>query len=86
MILKKQKGINALTNIKTWKSETQDTTISIDNDKCGGAGECVAVCPSLPKVYDIEDNKATAPNIDNCIQCCACVHVCPTEAITHSSC
>ena len=84
--MKIKKGFYALTNIKTWQSEVQDVTISIDHDKCGGAGECVAVCPSLPKVYEIKDNKVTAPNIDNCIQCCACVHVCPTKAITHSSC
>ena len=71
---------------KIWKSETQSITISIDHDKCGGAGECVAVCPSLPKVYASVDGKAIAQNIDGCIQCCACVHVCPTGAITHSSC
>jgi NAD-dependent dihydropyrimidine dehydrogenase PreA subunit len=26
------------------------------------------------------------PNIDECIECCACVEACPTGALKHSTC
>ena len=70
--------------IKTWKSPDVDVTIEIDYDKCEGHGDCVTECPS--EVYELVDGKATAPNIDDCIECCACVDVCPVSAIKHSSC
>jgi len=68
--------------IKTYKSD--EVTIEIDHDKCGGAGDCVDVCPS--EVYEIIEGKSTAPNVEDCIQCCACVDACPVDAINHSAC
>jgi NAD-dependent dihydropyrimidine dehydrogenase PreA subunit len=70
--------------IKTWKSDELGITIEIDYDKCEGYAECVSVCPS--DVFEVVDGKATAPNIDDCIECCACVEACPANAIKHSSC
>lgn len=70
--------------IKTWKSEKSGVTIEIDHAKCQGAGECAEVCPS--EVYEIVDGKATAPNVDECVECCACMDSCPVNAIKHSSC
>jgi len=73
-----------MTDIRTWKSESLGITIEIDYDKCTGEGECVNVCPT--GVYEIVNGKSTAPNIDQCIQCCACVAACPQAAIKHSTC
>ncbi|MEM1575405.1 MAG: 4Fe-4S binding protein [Nitrososphaerota archaeon] len=73
-----------MSNVKKWTSESLGVTIEIDYDKCIGAGQCVAVCPT--GVYELKDGKSTAPNIDSCIQCCVCVTSCPTGAIKHSSC
>jgi NAD-dependent dihydropyrimidine dehydrogenase PreA subunit len=68
--------------VKTYKSGT--VTIKIDYDKCAGHGECVDVCPV--EVYELVKGKSTAPNIEECIECCSCVEVCPENAIEHSSC
>lgn len=64
--------------------EEGDLKISIDYDKCTGAGECVTSCPV--EIFEIVDGKAIAKNVSECIECCACVSACPTEAIEHSSC
>ncbi len=68
--------------VKEFKSE--NITIKIDYEKCDGDGECVNVCPS--SVYEVVDGKSVANNIEECIECCACVSACPNEAIEHSSC
>jgi NAD-dependent dihydropyrimidine dehydrogenase PreA subunit len=73
-----------MTNIKTWESEDIGCTIKVDYDLCDGSGDCVEVCPTA--VYELVDNKSTAPEIDECIECCACVEACPQNAIEHSSC
>jgi|TARA_B100001964_G_C14244082_1_gene606541 NAD-dependent dihydropyrimidine dehydrogenase PreA subunit len=70
--------------VKKWESEDTGVIIEIDYDKCKGAGECVDICPV--EVYALENEKGTAPNIDECIECCACVEACPEMAIKHSSC
>lgn len=70
--------------VMTYKSDSLGITIEIDHDLCDGDGECVDVCPS--EVYVLENEKSTAPNIDECTECCACVEACPQNAIKVSSC
>ncbi|MBI5254012.1 MAG: 4Fe-4S binding protein [Euryarchaeota archaeon] len=67
--------------VKTYRAAV---TIKIDHDECIGAGECVNVCPS--DVYELVNGKSTAPRVEDCVECCACVEACPTKAIEHSSC
>ena len=64
--------------------ESDDWTIKIDHEKCTGAAVCVEVCPS--SVFEIKDGKSYAVNVDDCIECCACVSDCPEGAIFHTSC
>jgi NAD-dependent dihydropyrimidine dehydrogenase PreA subunit len=68
--------------VKTYESDI--VTIKIDYDKCKGHGECVDVCPV--EVYELVDGKSTAPGVEECTECCACVEACPEGAIEHSSC
>jgi NAD-dependent dihydropyrimidine dehydrogenase PreA subunit len=70
--------------IKKFKSGSVGVTIEIDHDKCDGKGGCVDVCPA--GVYEIVDEKSTAPNVDKCQGCCVCVDTCPVGAIKHSAC
>jgi len=64
--------------------EEGDMKITIDYDKCTGAGECVTACPV--EIFELVDGKAIAKNVGECIECCACVSSCPQEAIERSSC
>lgn len=68
--------------IKEFKSG--DIEIKIDYDKCTGSGECVEECPV--DVFELEDKKSVAKNIEECIECCICVDACPNDAIQHGSC
>ena len=64
--------------------EGEDIKITIDYDKCIGAGECVTACPV--EIFEVVDGKAVCKDVGECIECCACVSACPQEAIEHSSC
>ena len=64
--------------------EEGEIKITIDYDKCNGSAECVNSCPV--DMFSLEDGKAVAKNLNECIECCVCVSVCPTGAIEHSSC
>jgi len=68
--------------VKTWQSDA--VTIKVDYDKCTGHADCVESCPG--EVYELVDSKAVAGSIENCIECCTCVEVCPEDAIEHSAC
>jgi NAD-dependent dihydropyrimidine dehydrogenase PreA subunit len=76
--------VEIVADIRKWESKKLGIVIEVDYDKCTGVGECVTVCPS--NVYELVKGKTTAPNIDECIQCCACQESCPKLAIKHSSC
>jgi NAD-dependent dihydropyrimidine dehydrogenase PreA subunit len=58
--------------------------ITIDLEKCTGAGECVTACPV--EIFEVKEDKAICKNVTECIECCACVNACPNSAIEHSSC
>ena len=70
--------------VKKYRNEEGDFEMEIDLDKCTGAAVCVDVCPA--DVFELVDNKATAPRFDDCVECCACEQNCPENAIKHSSC
>jgi len=53
--------------------------ITIDNAKCTGCESCVDICPF--EVYEIEDEKSVAVNIDECEGCMSCVEACPEECL-----
>ncbi len=67
---------------KVWQNDT--VTIKVNYDLCEGHGDCAEHCPG--EVYDIVDYKAVAARLDDCVECCTCVEVCPEKAIDHSSC
>ena len=69
-------------DLKKWQSDA--VTIKIDYDKCEGHGDCADSCPG--EVYELQEKKAVAAYIDQCIECCTCIAVCPTDAIKHSAC
>jgi NAD-dependent dihydropyrimidine dehydrogenase PreA subunit len=68
----------------TVKEYQAEITIKIDHDRCTGSGECAVLCPV--DVFEVKGGKSTAPNVSECVECCACVESCPTGAIEHSSC
>ena len=60
--------------------------ITVDWNKCSGAGMCAQVCPmsvwDLEKTPEYDNEDKGHPNRpEDCIQCMACVNTCPTQAI-----
>ena len=53
------------------------TTITIDQTKCIGCGQCVNDC--FPKNLRLEDGKAVVGG--PCMECGHCYAVCPTGAV-----
>ena len=70
--------------VKEYVSESLGITIKVDLELCNGASECIEICPT--DVYELQDGKAVAVNIDDCTECCLCVDACPQKALVHSSC
>jgi len=54
--------------------------VTIDNEKCNGAGECANNCPV--EVFKVENGKCVVVQGDLCEGCETCISVCPNGAIT----
>ncbi len=54
--------------------------IKIDHKLCDGNGECIKICPV--NVIELKNKKCTVVRPKDCIDCGACVSVCPNEAIS----
>jgi NAD-dependent dihydropyrimidine dehydrogenase PreA subunit len=53
--------------------------IQIDKELCTGCGTCVETCPV--EVFEIQDEKSVAVNVEECLVCLACETQCPEGAI-----
>ena len=55
--------------------------VTIDQNACDGAGECVEVCPVA--ILTVVDGKSQVTgDMSECLGCESCVAVCPQSAIT----
>ncbi|HKJ30428.1 MAG TPA: HgcAB-like fusion protein [Balneolales bacterium] len=59
--------------------------ISLDEEKCQGAGFCEQVCPKNCFEVDHKQHMASIPRIDDCVQCGACIVQCPFDALHFES-
>jgi NAD-dependent dihydropyrimidine dehydrogenase PreA subunit len=59
--------------------------ITLDGEKCRGAGFCESVCPRDCYELDKRRNIATIPRAERCIQCGACIVQCPFDALHFES-
>ena len=56
-------------------------TLSVDQQRCIGCGQCVTVCPH--RLLMLEASRQVAVrNRDGCMECGACARNCPVMAIT----
>ena len=56
-------------------------TITLDTEKCNGAGFCEDVCPRNCYLVDTTRHTASLPHVDRCVQCGACIVQCPFDAL-----
>lgn len=54
-------------------------TLKLEAKKCIGCGMCTTVCPHA--VFQIKQKKAEITDKDACMECGACAHNCPADAI-----
>jgi MinD superfamily P-loop ATPase len=55
----------------------------LDETRCIGCGDCVAVCPTV--CLGLHRGRPWLPRPLDCVSCGACVVVCPTDAIRLSA-
>jgi NAD-dependent dihydropyrimidine dehydrogenase PreA subunit len=55
----------------------------LDETRCVGSGDCVAVCPTA--CLELRRGRPWLPRPLDCISCGACVAVCPTDAVRLSA-
>ncbi|MBI5920212.1 MAG: 4Fe-4S binding protein [Betaproteobacteria bacterium] len=53
--------------------------IQIDKQLCDGCGDCVKACPM--EIFLLKEEKATAINVETCMDCELCEVGCPNLAI-----
>jgi NAD-dependent dihydropyrimidine dehydrogenase PreA subunit len=56
--------------------------ITLDVERCTGAGFCEQVCPSRVFLVDHQRKMAALPGADDCVQCGACIVQCPFDALS----
>jgi len=52
---------------------------SLDETRCTGCGDCVAVCPTA--CLDMAADSPWLPRPEDCVSCALCVLICPAEAL-----
>ncbi len=52
---------------------------TLDETRCPGCGDCVAVCPT--SCLEMDGPLPWLPRPAECVSCAVCAAVCPTEAI-----
>ncbi|WP_334109630.1 CoB--CoM heterodisulfide reductase iron-sulfur subunit A family protein [Thermodesulfitimonas autotrophica] len=62
------------------KLELEATTVTVDPERCGGCGICIALCPYGALGWDGE-RKAAAVNQALCKGCGTCAAACPSRAL-----
>lgn len=77
-------SMDLMGSTRTYKSglhEDRFLKISLDKEKCKGAGFCEQVCPR--NCYEVNkiNHIATIPQADRCVQCGACIVQCPFDAL-----
>lgn len=58
------------------------STLKLEAEKCKACGICLTVCPRIVLVKNEEDNRVHIENMDNCIECGACMINCPFGALS----
>ena len=53
--------------------------IQINEQLCDGCGDCVKACPM--EIFVLREEKATAINVDTCMDCELCEVGCTNQAI-----
>jgi NAD-dependent dihydropyrimidine dehydrogenase PreA subunit len=56
--------------------------VTLDTDRCKGAGFCEQVCPRACFEVDREGQAASMPGAARCVQCGACIVQCPLDALS----
>ena len=56
--------------------------VRVDSEKCTGCKLCFNSCPADALTYENKQSKMKMSGINECILCCACIAICPENAIT----
>jgi len=56
--------------------------VTVDETRCVGCNQCIAVCPveEANRIVEIAGNRHVAVDDERCVHCAACVHACPHDA------
>lgn len=71
-------GFSLRSSSQPWK---QNFVVKIDQQKCTGCGDCIAICQQMVFDYDEENKKAIVTAPEMCLGDMHCVRVCEYEAI-----